>query len=218
MKIKGIIFDFDGTLLDSITDIAIACNNVLEANGLPIHAIEKYVDFIGNGARRIVQLALPGEWTENETTVDFFLEKFKKAYNDNLVVHSKLFDGISEMLSFLNNKGIPIAINTNKPHEQTLLIAEKLLSDHKFEVIFGQKDETPRKPDPAGALMIAETLGFSPSEMLYVGDSDVDVKTALAAKMKILGVEWGYCPKQKMIDAGAKEFVSSAQELKNMMA
>jgi len=218
LKIKGIIFDFDGTLLDSITDIAIACNNVLEANGLPIHAIEKYVDFIGNGARRIVQLALPGEWTENETTVDFFLEKFKKAYNDNLVVHSKLFDGISEMLSFLNNKGIPIAINTNKPHEQTLLIAEKLLSDHKFEVIFGQKDETPRKPDPAGALMIAETLGFSPSEMLYVGDSDVDVKTALAAKMKILGVEWGYCPKQKMIDAGAKEFVSSAQELKNMMA
>ena len=213
----GIIFDLDGTLLDSVTDIATANNRVLEQNGLPTHSVEKYIEFIGNGARRLVQLALPVEWQKDDEKVDEYLEQYKIAYKQNIVERSRLFEGIPELLAFLNKLEIPVCINTNKPHDQTLLIAEKLLSDYHFEIILGQSEQLPRKPDPAGALWIAEKLNVSPSDVLFVGDSAVDVNTALAAKMQLICVDWGYSPKQEMIDAGCKHFVSTAEELKTFI-
>lgn len=215
--VKAIIFDLDGTLLDSVADIAVANNRGLESMGLPTHPVEKYIEFIGNGARRLVQLSLPSKWQNNAEKIDEFLAKYKATYKANLVDKSRLFDGIPELLTFLNKNEIPIAINTNKPHDQTMLIVEKLMKNFRFEAIMGQQDGFPRKPDPAGALSIAENLGLNPENVLYVGDSDVDVQTALNAEMQLAGVEWGYGKKQEMIDAGCKHFVSTVLELKTFI-
>lgn len=215
--IMGIIFDLDGTLLDSVADIANANNSVLQKMGLPTHTIEKYIEFIGNGARRLVEMALPIEWQNDAEKIDEYLAYYKAAYKDAIVNKSKLFDGIPELLSFLNEKQIPISINTNKPHDQTILIANKLLADYNFEIIIGQNDDFPRKPDPSGALWIAEKLGYAPDEVLFIGDSGVDVNTAINAGMQLVCVNWGYSPKQEMLDAGCKHFVSTAQELKEFI-
>lgn len=212
--IKAIIFDLDGTLLDSIADIAMATNKVLSDHKLPEHPLEKYVEFIGNGAWRIVQRALPEQLKNNDAFVDKILDDYKIAYKENIVVKSKLFDGIPELLTFLNEKGLPIAIFTNKPHDQTMLIAYKLLSEFRFEVILGQKDENPKKPDPFGALWIAEQMRVKPADILFVGDSAVDVNTAKNANMQMVGVRWGYSEENELEDAGCEVIVDTASELK----
>ncbi|MCF8363927.1 MAG: HAD-IA family hydrolase [Prolixibacteraceae bacterium] len=213
----GVIFDLDGTLLDSISDIAMATNKVLKDNGLPEHPKEKYVEFIGNGARRIVQRALPANLKNDEAFVDKILEAYKAAYKENIVVESKLFDDIAALLLFLNEKELPVAILTNKPHDQTMLIADKLLSEFRFEVILGQKDENPKKPDPYGALWIAEQLGVKPADVLFVGDSAVDVNTAKNAQMQMVGVSWGYSKENELEDAGCETIVDTALELKKLI-
>lgn len=212
--IKAIVFDLDGTLLDSVHDIAIANNSVLERMGLPIHSVEKYIEFIGNGARRLVEMALPDKLQQSDEKIDEYLEYYKASYKDKIVNKSVLFDGIPELLSYLNKRDIPISINTNKPHDQTMLIAEKLLNNFQFEIILGQSNDIPRKPDPAGALYIAEKLKLKPEEVLFVGDSGVDANTAKNAGMQLVCVDWGYSPKQEMIDASCEHFVSTAEELK----
>lgn len=210
----GIIFDLDGTLLDSIEDIAIASNKVLRDNNLPVHPLEKYVEFIGNGARRIIQRALPEHLKLDDVVVDKILDEYKTAYKENIVVKSCLFDGISELLQYLNSIKIPIAINTNKPYDQTMLIVEKLLNDFSFEVFLGQLDENPKKPDSFGALFIANQLGLKPEEVLFVGDSAVDVKTAQNAGMQMVGVSWGYSKEDELENAGCKTIVDTVSELK----
>ena len=214
MKIKAIIFDLDGTLLDSVADIAAANNAVLDAYNLPTHAVEKYIDFIGNGARRLVQLALPAEWQNNEKKVNEFLELYKTAYKQNIVKKSALFDGIPELLSFLNKKGVPFAILTNKPHDQTEEIINKLFGSWKIDLYLGQKDGFPKKPDPYGAMLVSRFMEFDFEDILFVGDSGVDAETAINAGMQLVCVEWGYSSKQEMIDAGCKDIVDSALELK----
>lgn len=216
-SIKAIIFDLDGTLLDSIADIAMATNKVLRQNDLPGHPVAKFVEFIGNGARRIVQRALPEHLKRDEAFVDEILEAYKVAYKENIVVESKLFDGIAELLKFLNKSGLPIAIFTNKPHDQTMLIADKLLRGFKFEVVLGQKDENPKKPDPFGALWIAEQLGVKPADVLFVGDSAVDVNTAKNAQMQMVGVSWGYSKENELEDAECETIVDTPSELKALI-
>lgn len=213
----GIIFDLDGTLLDSIEDIAMASNKVLIKNGLPGHSLERYVEFIGNGARRIIQRALPEHLKSDDVVVDKILDEYKTAYKENIVVKSCLFEGISELLLHLNNRKIPIAINTNKPHDQTMLIAQKLLNDFIFAVLVGQRDENKKKPDPFGALYIANYLGMKPEEILFVGDSAVDVKTAQNAGMQMVGVSWGYSKENELENAGCETIVDSVSELKSLI-
>jgi phosphoglycolate phosphatase len=213
----GVIFDLDGTLLDSIADIAMATNKVLKDHNLPEHPLERYVEFIGNGARRIVQRALPAQLKSDEAFVDKILKAYKAAYKENIVVESKLFDGIPDLLKFLNKSGLPIAIFTNKPHDQTMLIADKLLRAFKFEVILGQKDENPKKPDPFGALWIVEQMGLKPSDVLFVGDSAVDVNTAKNASMQLVGVRWGYSEENELEDAGCETIVDTVSELKALI-
>jgi phosphoglycolate phosphatase len=135
----------------------------------------------------------------------------------NIVVDSVLYAGIPELLFFLKEKNIAIAVNTNKPQEQTLLLADRLLTPFHFEVLMGQKVEQPKKPDPCGALLIAQQLKIAPSEILYVGDSSVDVNTARAAGMQFVGVTWGYGKNQAMIEAGCDHMVETTLELKEFI-
>ena len=127
MTIKAIIFDLDGTLLNSIVDIADACNHVLAENNLPTHSIESYIPRIGNGAAKLVERALPDSIKSNPEELAFFVNAYKEYYLDHLMVKSHLYDGINEILVLLRENNIPFAVNTNKPHDQTMPIVEKYM-------------------------------------------------------------------------------------------
>jgi len=215
MVIRGIIFDLDGTLLDSIEDIAYANNMMLQKHGFPIHRVERYIHWIGNGAGQLVRLSLPDEEANNEQYFPVYLNDYKKEYTKNLFVKSMLYNGIPELLRFLNEKNIPIAVNTNKPHEQSVIIADHFLKPYNFQLIQGQKDGVPRKPDPAGAKIITDHFGLDAAEVVYIGDSIVDVMTSKAAGMQFIGVNWGYGTPGEM--KGCKHVMDSAFELKTFI-
>jgi phosphoglycolate phosphatase len=215
--IRGIIFDLDGTLLDSIEDIANSNNMMLQKNGFPPHPVEQYVDWIGNGAGQLVRLSLPDEIANNEQQFSAYLNDYKNEYKKNLFVNSVLYNGIPELLRFLNEKNIPMAVNTNKPHEQSMLLAEHFFKPYCFKLIQGQKDDVPGKPDPEGANIIAKHFNIDASEIAYIGDSVIDILTAKAAGMQSIGVSWGYGTPDEMIKAGCEHLMGSTDELKTFI-
>jgi len=213
MPVKAIIFDLDGTLLHSIVDIADACNHVLEENNLPTHDTESYVSWIGNGAAKLVERALPNDIKNDQDKLDYFIQKYKSYYLENLMVKSHLYKGIDEVLAFLKQHKIPFAINTNKPHSQTLPIVENYMKDFLPDLVFGQQDNIPKKPDPFAANAIAEKVKVENKDVLFVGDSYVDIMTGKAAGMQTLGVTWGYGETEPMKEAGCSDYVATTDEL-----
>ena len=212
MQYKGIIFDLDGTLFNSIEDIADAVNSSLTDAGLDIYPVEKYISWIGNGAYKLVERALP-ENLKSDEQIHLFLDKFLEAYDNNWNVKSNIYEGIHDVLDFLLQEEFSMSILSNKPHLLTQKIAGYYFKRWKFECVFGQRDGIPKKPDPQAALKIAGICGLNPKEFLYVGDSETDIKTALAAGMLPVGVTWGYGTKQAIADAGAIYIINRADEL-----
>ena len=190
MKIEGVIFDLDGTLVHTIEDIAGAANMMFARHGLPEHDLDYYLKWIGNGAVKFIERA-HGEVITKEQLMDFVTE-FKEIYAENLYNRSRVYEGVSEMLDALIKRGIKISILSNKPHLLTKKVCDFYLSGWPFEPVFGQREEVLRKPDPAAAFEIAEQWGIAPEKILFVGDSDNDILTAQAAGMIPLGVTWGY--------------------------
>ena len=211
-KHKAIIFDLDGTLLNSLTDLANAVNRVLSKHNFPIHEINAYRYFIGDGAKMLISRALP-EQQRNDQLIAECLDEFKNDYEQNWHVASTLYPGIPEMLTNLNERGIKMAVLSNKPHEFTLYSVEYFLSEWKFEVVLGQQPAFPQKPHPAGALMIAEKMQLSPAAFCYAGDSGVDMQTAAASAMFSIGVLWGYRPAQELKSNGANVLVKTPAEI-----
>ncbi|SMO77502.1 phosphoglycolate phosphatase [Saccharicrinis carchari] len=190
MEIKAVIFDLDGTLLNSIEDIADANNKMLQQFGYPIHPLNKYVGWIGNGARTLVEASLPLEKREGDTS--HYITQFEYYYSKNINVKSTLYPDMSVVLDMLDENRIPLAIHTNKPQHLTHIIVEHYLSKWSFKEVLGQSDRFPRKPDPSGALYLAQQVACPPHNILFVGDSLVDVQTAKSAGMIPLGVSWGF--------------------------
>jgi len=190
MNIKGVIFDLDGTLVHTIDDIAGAANTMFARHGLPEHDVSYYLKWIGNGAVRFIELAF-GEPVSQEQLMVYVAE-FKEIYGQNLHKLSRVYDGIPEILDLLTASGIKISILSNKPHQLTCEVAAFYLSDWNFNPVFGQREEVPRKPDPAAAFEIADLMDVEPGQILFVGDSNNDILTAQAAGMIPLGVLWGY--------------------------
>jgi phosphoglycolate phosphatase len=190
MKIEGVIFDLDGTLVHTIEDIAGAANIMLARHGLKEHDLDYYLKWIGNGAVKFVELAY-GEPLERYQLMAYVAE-FKEIYAENLHNRSRVYDGVSEVLDELVKRGIRISVLSNKPHLLTREVCDFYLSGWPFDPVFGQRDEVPRKPDPAAAFEIAKGWGIEPERILFVGDSDNDILTAKAAGMLPLGVSWGY--------------------------
>ena len=211
MKIKSVIFDLDGTLIDSIHDIADSCNVILEKHGFETHSVDLYIKWIGEGAKLLIERALPE--STDKAVVEQLLEEYIPLYRENSTVKTVLFPGIDEVLDFMVDKGIVISILTNKPHVQTVKIVDYYLSKWPFNFVFGQRDNVPKKPDPGVALQIASRTKAKPNEVLFIGDSKTDIKTAIAANMHIVGVTWGYGTIESMKQAGCNEFVSTAEEL-----
>lgn len=190
MKVEGIIFDLDGTLIHTIEDIAGAANLMFARHGLPEHGLEYYLRYIGNGAVRLIELAL-GEPVSHEQLM-VYVKEFKEIYAENLHDQSRVYDGIPELLDELVSSGIKISVLSNKPHHLTKKVCDFYLSRWPFDPVLGQREEVPRKPDPAAAIEITEGWGILPENILFVGDSDNDIFTAKAAGMQPVGVSWGY--------------------------
>lgn len=212
MKFKAVIFDMDGTLLDTLEDIGYSANRVLEKRGLPLHSIDSYRYFVGEGARKLMQYVLPGETAEDsllEECLGDFLEVYAKNWNH----HTRLYEGIDELLEYLQKQSIERSILSNKPDDFTKLAYDEFLSTWEFGIVMGTSDSTPSKPDPAGALRIAEKLGLLPEEILLLGDTRIDMQTAEAAGMYGVGATWGFRPRDELIRFGAKALVDRPVDL-----
>lgn len=203
MTYKAVLFDLDGTLLDSIEDMGDSLNRVLVQNGFPTHDRDAYCRFVGDGATNLINRALPAG-KRNDTVIHSCLKSFLEDYDKNWNVKSRLYEGISELLNTLTSRGLKISVLSNKPHRYTLKCMDSFLSDWDFDAVFGQRDDVPRKPNPAGALEIAEKLNISPSDFLYLGDTETDMKTSLDAGMFPVGVLWGFRSAEELRENGAK--------------
>lgn len=190
MSPKVIVFDLDGTLLDTLDDLADASNMVLEECGYPQHPVEAYKYFVGDGLRVLMERIIPED--ASQTDVDHCCDLFNTIYSRCWDNKSAPYAGIEEMLHQLRRSGARLTVLSNKPHQFTEIYIERFFQEHRFEVVFGQREGVNKKPDPAGALEIAELMGVSPAECMYVGDTAVDMQTGKAAGMFTVGVLWGF--------------------------
>jgi phosphoglycolate phosphatase len=206
-KPKAIIFDLDGTLLDTLDDLGNSVNKVLANHQFPTHEIEAYRYFIGDGAKRLIHRALP-EDQRDEKLVQECLQNFKMDYEKNWHNQTSIYPGVVDLLDDLSTRKISLAILSNKPHDFTVKCVQHFLSKWSFKIVLGQHPSRPQKPDPAGALRIAEHIKSDPASFCYAGDSGVDMKTARAAGMYAIGVLWGYRAAEELRNAGAAVLVN----------
>lgn len=212
MLYKAVIFDLDGTLLDTLEDIGNAVNRVLAERGFSTHAIDAYRYFVGDGSRQLVRRAL-AERGQDENTVQECFDAFMNDYAKNWNIKTKLYSGIPELLNELTLQGMTLAVLTNKPQRFAEQCVRKLLPKWPFKAVIGQRDEANRKPDPSGALEISQKLHIPPEDFLFLGDSAVDMKTAIAASMFPVGVLWGFRTAEELRESGARALISRPEDL-----
>lgn len=216
MDYCGIIFDLDGTLLDTLDDLANSMNFVLKAHGFPIHDIEKYNYFIGNGLEKLVRRTLPQEEL-NEEMVKLCLSQLKDEYSKKWHEFTKPYDKIEELLNELSSKGIRMSVLSNKPDQFTKVMIDNFFGSERFDFVFGAREGIPNKPDPHSALEIAELSKIEPSKYLYLGDTSVDMNTARSAGMYAVGVTWGFRTADELLKNGAKLLIDGPMELMELI-
>lgn len=209
--IRAVLLDMDGTLIDSLGDIANSMNEVLIELGFSPHPLAAYRHMVGDGAAALVARALP-EAARESLHADA-LSRYKSRYSGHLVGTSRPYDGVRAMLDALRERGIPRAILTNKPHQPALELVHALLGDVPFDAILGQRDGVPHKPHPAGALELAARLDVEPATCAFVGDTDVDMKTARNAGMIAVGVSWGFRDRDELWANGAELILDHPMDL-----
>jgi phosphoglycolate phosphatase len=212
MKYNAVIFDLDGTLLDTIDDLADSMNAVLKRLSFPVHDTDSYRYFVGTGVKNLVRKALP-EGFRTEDNIEKYASAMSKEYELRWDNKTRPYDGIIDMLDALGSMSIKMAVLSNKLHEFTLKVVEKFLPINYFEYVFGEREGIPKKPDPAGALEISNLMKIPPECFLYVGDSDTDMITATSAGMYPIGVKWGFRDPNELIRTGAKTIIENPQEL-----
>jgi len=207
MSHKAVLFDLDGTLLDTLEGIAASCNRALLAHQLDPHPVNAYRYFVGDGMMTMIERAVP-ELRRDELTIALVAESFREDYVENWAVKTKPYEGIAEMLARLVDMGMPMAILSNKRDAFTEQCVEKMLADFSFFPVFGQRDTIAIKPDPAGAIEVAEKLAVAPGQVLFLGDSSVDMFTAGRAGMTPVGASWGFRGEEELQKSGAKYLLS----------
>ncbi len=209
--IKSVIFDLDGTLLNTIEDLANACNYALTTLGYATNEVEKYKTFVGNGRYKLVERMLPENHRDIEN-IEKALKLFDDYYEKHMIDMTKPYDGIMEMLDQLINREINIAVVSNKPHEFTTEVVKNYFGD-RFKVVYGHKKNTKEKPDPWAVLEVIDEFKVNKDECLYVGDSEIDINTAKNARVKSVGVEWGFRGKGELESAGANYIVNKPEQI-----
>jgi phosphoglycolate phosphatase len=212
MRFRAVLFDLDGTLLDTLEDIALAANAVLAGRGFRTHEVDAYRHFVGEGVSMLFRRALP----EAEANADLIARcagEFREEYGRTWNVHTRPYDGVPELLDVLAAARLPQAVLSNKPDEFTQRCVREYLSNWEFRVVLGQREGVPRKPDPAGALEIAAAAGVPPEHFLYLGDSATDMQAALSAGMHPVGALWGFRPLEELQAGGARAIIRRPMEL-----
>ena len=214
---KMVIFDLDGTLVDTLEDLAVSTNMILEKYGYHSHSIEAYRNFVGNGVYKLIERALPCEARSKERIAEM-KEAFITYYDRHLTDFTKPYEEIVDTLQKLKQQGILLAVATNKPHRQAIRVVEACFPEGLFVQVEGQKDGKPHKPDPEVIYEIMTTHNIGKDEVLYVGDSDVDMQTANNAHIPGIGVAWGFRGEEELRENGAYAVISKASELLNYIA
>ncbi|MHB2017228.1 MAG: HAD family hydrolase [Candidatus Xenobia bacterium] len=209
---RAIIFDLDGTLLDSLQDLADAMNAVLTARGLPTHPRDAYKGFVGDGITVLTQRALPPDC---QGRVVECVAAMREEYRRRETMSTRPYPEIPELLAALRERRIPLAVLSNKPHEFTVSLVQQLLGP--FELVWGMRAEFPAKPDPTSALAIAAAMGVPPGAITFVGDTSIDMQTAGAAGMTPVGVLWGFRPGEELQRAGARHLIARPLQLLDYM-
>lgn len=211
-KYKIVVFDLDGTIVDSLVDLAQSTNKGLEKAGLPTHPVSAYRQFVGNGRDVLIQKAM-GDKSNDERLAKIVRETFDREYKIHCNDNTSGYDGCAEMLNSLEKQGVLTGVLSNKPDEFVGGILKKVYPEHRFTEAWGKKPELPRKPDGTALKLMLEKLNLKAEDCLYIGDSDVDVFTANNAGVDMVGVEWGFRGKEELLSAGAKAVVKTPGEI-----
>lgn len=214
---KAIVFDLDGTLLDTLDDIAISANFALKTLGFKEEEVLKYRYFVGEGVIKLFENIFATSPQSDEVisqAVALFESHYAKQFNQN----TKLYEGVSKMLTFLQKRGFKMAILSNKPDSFTKMCALKYLRTWQFEVVFGAREGIPKKPHPQGALDVAEALHVKPEACYYLGDTMIDMQTATGAGMISIGALWGFRDEEELVFHGAQFLAKTPSEVIKLLA
>ena len=209
--IKGIIFDLDGTTIYTIEDITDSINMALKEFGFPSKSISEVMAVIGRGSKKLIEEVTPKNTPEDVR--EKVLKRYLEIYRDNLDVKSEAYEGMVELLKTLEERGIRLAVNSNKPDDMTKKLIRKCYPDSSFVAVYGSRAGIPNKPDPYTANEIANLMGLKNNEIMYVGDSDVDMKTAENAGMSSCGCLWGYRDLENLRQAKAGYIASRPEDI-----
>lgn len=214
MKYQAVMFDMDGTLADTLGDIAAAANHAFTQMGQPTHTLERFRYLAGQGLQRLFTDALP---EAEHARAPEYMQHFRNYYAEHSMDTSTLYPGIADLLDAIIKREMKLVILTNKPDPAAHALTEKLMSQWDFDVVLGHREPYALKPDPASALAICDQLGVSPDQWLYVGDTNVDMHTAKNAGMFAVGVLWGFRDEDELRESGADVIVSNAQQIIDLL-
>ena len=213
--VKAIVFDLDGTLLDTVGDIAAALNRALGACGLPTHEQKTVETFLGGGIRDAVMKATP------EGTSQEIIERVLELYRDDYVAHctekTRMYDGVREMVDCLAAQGFDMAVLSNKTEATARKIVAHFFPNGEFKAVFGRAADRPLKPHPDAAKPVLNALGLAPQEIAYAGDSNTDILFAKAVGMLPIATPWGYRSREELIEAGAEKIAEHPMEILNLI-
>jgi phosphoglycolate phosphatase len=216
MHYQAVLFDLDGTLLDTLDDLANSMNSVLQRWGFAVHDREAYKYFVGNGMENLARRALPPEQRRDAMIVKC-VTAMREEYALRWSQHSRPYDGIPDLLNALVGRRLQLAILSNKPADFVNLMVANLLGAWRFESVRGVLPAGPVKPDPQAALEIAAQLKIPPPQFIYVGDTSTDMQTATAAGMFAVGALWGFRQADELLAGGAKILLKTPMELLNLL-
>lgn len=210
MRFDAILFDLDGTLADTLDDIAASMNWALARNDVPPHPLDAYRTLVGEGVSRLVERALP---TERQHLHAAVLEDLRAHYTDHMLDRTRPYPGIPELLDALAARGLPLAVLSNKPELATRWMVDRLFARWPFTAVTGERPGVPHKPDPAAAIGIARDLSVDPARVLYLGDTSTDMETAVGAGMFGVGALWGFRDRAELEAHGASAVVAHPLEV-----
>jgi phosphoglycolate phosphatase len=210
MKIHAVLFDLDGTLADSLADLANATNWALAQLGYPTHPVDSYRYRVGAGGRELCARALPAD---QQGLQDEVLRLMRQRYDLHCFDLTRLYPGIPELVTALDKRGLQLAVLSNKPDDFTKRLIAHYFQPSPFAVVRGQLPDVPLKPDPTAARQLAQELGIPPAHWLYLGDTDTDMRTARAAGMHSVGVLWGFRDRPELVESGAEHIVAKPEDV-----
>lgn len=214
---RAVIFDLDGTLTDTLDSLEFSVNETMKEIGFAPITREQCREFVGNGAKVLIERALRASGDEQLDYFDGAYSAYQRIFDENCTYLVRPYPGVEKMLAYMKNAGMKLAVLSNKPDKQAVHVVEDIFGKDLFDVVYGQREGIPRKPDPAPLLSLASELGADPSEILYIGDSEVDLATGCAAHADTILVSWGFRSRQELKEAGAERIADTAGQIIQMM-